>query len=278
MISKPPFFSIILLSSFALNMYTEQRDDDAWRKYAFEYVYKNNVWKNDAAVSSGPGSTLQTTKELQLLLPAVLKAIDTRTILDAGCGDLTWLKEVSLDIEHYFGFDIVDHVIESHKRNHASENRTFICRDVTHEDLPKVDVIFCRDCLAHLSFKDVKLALNNFKRSGTTYLLATSYFSAQNKNDIRSGNFHFVNLQAPPFNLPEPLMTFDELSAEKDMASRRKRLCLWRLEDIPAYNDTPTKQQTLKTPSTKTKLVDTADSTLEFVRKISESIMKDMER
>jgi len=70
--------------------------------------------------------------------------------------------------------------------------------------------MICRDCLIHLSFKNIKLFFENFRNSNIDYLLLTSYklkdSSKVIKNiDITDGEFREIDLSVYPFNLPEPL-------------------------------------------------------------------------
>ena len=63
------------------------------------------------------------------------------------------------------------------------------------EELPKVDAILCRDCLAHISHADILASLHNFKRNGATYLIATHYPNIRkNMVDVGTGGFYPINL------------------------------------------------------------------------------------
>jgi hypothetical protein len=66
-------------------------------------------------------------------------------------------------------------------------------------------VILCRDCFSHFSFRDVRLAIANFKRSNSEYLFATTHTGVREHRDIVTGQGRYVNLQLPPFNFPEPM-------------------------------------------------------------------------
>lgn len=214
-------------------MYIVASEEDKQRKNSFTYIYHHkDVWKGTES-SSGLGSTLQATDTLHCLLPALIKSLNIHIFLDAGCGDLNWIKKVPLGIDYYIGVDIVDELIEKNMKTYQGDWIKFECLDITKDPLPYADLIFCRDCLQHLSYNDIKAVINNFKASGSRYLLATTYFNLkENTRDIRSGNFHVVNLMKEPFNLPEPIISFDELSAEEDMLMWRKRMGIWRLSDI----------------------------------------------
>jgi len=214
------------------NTNTNQKGD-AWRKRVFNYIYKINHWAPEPGTPlSGPGSTLESTTTLRTLLPAIIEAVEAKTMLDAGCGDFTWMQGTELDVEKYIGVDIAEVIIEKNKKAYSNSKYSFYCKDVAKDNLPEVDIILCRDCLAHLSNEDIILALKNFKKSGSKYLLTSTYPKVKMNNNIRTGDFRGVNLRAYPFNFPIPVMLFEEMSAESDMKRWGKWLGLWRLDDI----------------------------------------------
>jgi hypothetical protein len=99
--------------------------------------------------------------------------------------------------------------------------------------LPRTDLIFCRDCLVHLSFEDVQRAIDNLHRSGITYLITTT-FTRRNVNcDIPTGQWTPHNLQIMPFCFPEPIELVNENCTEFYPDYTDKSLGLWRIEDIP---------------------------------------------
>jgi hypothetical protein len=99
-------------------------------------------------------------------------------------------------------------------------------------DLPRSDVILCRDCLVHLSYDDVHRTLGNFKCSATTYLLTTTFTSLAANSDIVTGQWRPLNLQLPPFSFPSPLKIIVEGCTEAGGRYADKSLALWRLSDI----------------------------------------------
>lgn len=226
----------LLLTIVLMNVITYANEatenPDAWRTKAFTYIYKTNHWK-DSESFSGPGSTMQSTKILRTLFPAIISALEIHILFDAGCGDFNWMKSLNLNLDLYIGADIVEELIDKNQVSYGNNTRCFLRLDITKDYLPQVDAIFCRDCLAHLSYADIMNALRNFKKSGITYLIASSFpKTVENKSDIRTGDYRPVNLQAAPFNFPEPIMSFEELSAEPAMKRQGKRLCVWRIDDL----------------------------------------------
>jgi SAM-dependent methyltransferase len=195
----------------------------------FTDIYLNNKWK-DADSRSGPGSNQEQTATLKTGLPAMLRQLEVRSLLDIPCGDFAWMKEVDLPVERYIGADIVQEVADSNNRNHGSPVREFVCLDLTRDDLPTVDMIFCRDCLVHLPLKDIALALRNIKRSKARFVTLTTFTEFGDNEDIVSpGKWRKLNLVRAPFFLPPPVRLLDE----KSPAAPDKHLGVWRVADLP---------------------------------------------
>ena len=110
----------------------------------------------------------------------------------------------------YIGGDIVQEIIDNNIRKFKNNKLDFIKLDITKENLPDSDLMICRDCLIHLSFKSIKLFFENFKKSKINYLLLTTYkLKDTNKEidnlDIPDGEYREIDLTRPPFLLPKPL-------------------------------------------------------------------------
>jgi hypothetical protein len=103
--------------------------------------------------------------------------------------------------------------------------------DLTKDNLPRVDLILCRDCLVHLDFRHAHQALKRIKASGSAYLLATTYTDRERNTDIMTGEWRPLNLQRPPLGLPAPLKLVNEQHTKNSEAD--KCLGLWRIIDIP---------------------------------------------
>lgn len=197
----------------------------------FTDIFERNVWM-DPHSASGEGSNLEQTEVLRRELPSLLQRLGARTMLDAPCGDFFWMKEVNLGLEHYFGADIVGELINRNQQKYASDTRTFMKRDLIRDALPRVDVIFCRDCLVHLSYSGIRTALANFKASGATWLLTTTFPARDGNSDIPTGKWRPLNLQLRPFNFPEPVELINERCPAENGAWADKSLAAWRLDQV----------------------------------------------
>ncbi len=206
-------------------------DTRAQMRAAFAPFYKENRWGDSESVS-GPGSNLARTEKLRSELPALFEEIGARTLLDAPCGDFNWMKELNLDVEQYIGIDIILELISRNQSLYGNERRQFRLLDLTRDELPRVDVILCRDCFIHFSYKHIAAAIKNFKRSRSTYLLTNTYPGWRENMNICTGDFRHLNLSLPPFNFPPPLKQIDEKLPEEQAEFFCKTLGLWKLADL----------------------------------------------
>lgn len=175
----------------------------------FDNIYQTNAW-GDGESRSGSGSYAAFTKQIRKALPKLWKKYDIKTFLDAPCGDFNWMRLVDKTGIEYIGCDIVGSVVEDNIRQYSAQNISFINLDITKDDLPKVNMILCKDCLQHLSYENAQKALDNFKRSGSKYLLVTSYPLTYKNWDIKDGEYRPLNLCIEPFNLGAPLEKIKE--------------------------------------------------------------------
>ncbi|MET0213205.1 MAG: class I SAM-dependent methyltransferase, partial [Vicinamibacterales bacterium] len=95
----------------------------------------------------------------------MFERLNIGTVLDAPCGDWNWMRHVDLSRVNYVGVDVVLQVIESHNRMFTTKGVQFLRADIAQDTLPKADLIICRDCWVHLSFRDIAAVLENFRRS-----------------------------------------------------------------------------------------------------------------
>lgn len=200
-------------------------------KDKFAEVYEKNIF-GGADSRSGAGSDLLQTEIIRREIPRILRENGIASMLDAPCGDWFWMREVDLGIESYIGADIVDALIEKNKAQFGRDGIRFMCLDLSKDKLPKVDLIFSRDCLVHLSFNDASRMLKNFKASGAEYLLTTTFAERSSNPDLGDGFWRPLNMELAPFNFPPPIEMINEGCTEGDNQFTDKSLGLWRLKDI----------------------------------------------
>jgi hypothetical protein len=198
-------------------------------KQVFTEIVRENIWEDPDSVS-GTGSNLKSTEAVRRVLPALIREMECRSVLDVPCGDFYWMKLVQLDAD-YVGGDIVDELIADNQKKYGAQSRRFINLDLLQDELPKVDLILCRDCLVHFSYRNIFRALRNIKSSGSKYLLTTTYVDQAKNADIPTGAWRPLDLQLAPFSFPSPMRLIDEECPPGN--DHDKRLGLWRISDIP---------------------------------------------
>lgn len=197
----------------------------------FADIHSGNKWGGRHSVS-GPGSELNEVLAISEGLPTILAELQVKTVLDIPCGDFNWMKNLNLRVIEYTGADIVPDLIQHNQEKYQKDNVRFQVADVISDKLPKVDLVLCRDCLVHLSSRDVLLALQNICDSGSKYLLTTTFPERKHNENIATGQWRALNLTVAPFLLPEPVWIMSENCEVDGGAQRDKSLALWKIADI----------------------------------------------
>lgn len=103
----------------------------------------------------------------------------------------------------YIGYDIVGSVIEKNKEKYANEKIHFMHSNFLKIDLPKSDLLICKDVLQHLSNKDILQFIPQLKKY--KYCLITNEVDADTLTsdnlDILPGDTHKIDLSKMPFNI-----------------------------------------------------------------------------
>lgn len=197
----------------------------------FSDIFENKSWGPGESVS-GPGSSRHQTHHLIHALPRLLAEFGVKSMLDLPCGDYNWMQYVNLDGIDYQGGDIVEELIARNK-NLERPGVRFEVMNILTSELPKVDLIFTRDCLVHLSLSQVIEVLRNVKRSGATWFLTTTFPGHETNPDIRTGDWRPLNLELAPLSFPRPERYLFEFCSESNNQFRDKCLGLWRVDSIP---------------------------------------------
>ena len=199
------------------------------RESIFTRIFTGNSWRGTTSVS-GPGSSLSATRRIREWLPEVIRRHGIRSLNDAPCGDGIWISDIRKELEIYRGYDIVDELIAKNRQTPELTGVRFDVADVVTDVLPKADAILCRDCLVHLSFDDGRAAIEQFKRSGSTLLIATTFPRKLTIEQKAPGGWRPVNLEFEPYNLGSPIELFFERLPRPDDVNNDKALGIWLLQ------------------------------------------------
>jgi len=195
----------------------------------FQRIHDTNLWGAEASVS-GLGSELDATATLRAELPPLLKRLGATSLLDAPCGDATWIARADLSVR-VTGIDIVPELIEQLRERVARGELLgeYHLADITRDPLPRADAILCRDCLVHFSLANIARAVDNFRRTGAAWLITTTFPDWQHNADCEDGDWRALNFERAPFNWGRPVELLNENCTEAGGGWRDKSLGVWRL-------------------------------------------------
>ena len=207
----------------------------------FARMYETNLWAGSES-RSGDGSSLAATAGVRVGLPALLRQLGVRRLLDVPCGDFHWMAHVDLaaaGVTAYVGGDVVEAIVAANNEHYANAARSFVRVDLTSGPLPTVagdpaDAVLCRDCLVHLSFANIARAFRVIRDSGARYLITTTFLEHSTNVDVLDGDWRMLSLERAPFNLPSPMAVLVEGCDEEGGAYADKALATWRVSDLPA--------------------------------------------
>ncbi len=161
----------------------------------FTAIYENKVWGGGSG-ASGPDLT----QPYMRMLADFMRNNAVTSVVDVGCGDWQFSKQMDWSGICYHGFDVVDHVIEADKKNFARDAITFqTMRSI--DDLPPADLVVCKDVLQHLPNQDINEYLEFFS-SHYKYAIVTNdiFPDAYTNVDIPHGAGRALRLDQAPFN------------------------------------------------------------------------------
>lgn len=222
-ITRP--FGLSLISFSRLAAIPSAREGPSARS-RFDQIAVDNLWGSKESLS-GAGSEVGRTERYRQALIHLLKERGFKSMFDAPCGDLNWMHLVLGELEiDYIGGDISPSLIE--KNRERFPDLKFMEFDITADPFPVADVWHCRDCLFHLSYRDIDLAFRNFLQSQIPYALITNHRGLIRNVDIESGGWRYIDLRRAPFSLPAPETTI----ADYSLGDLPRFVALWTREQI----------------------------------------------
>ena len=198
------------------------------RKLVFTSIFKSKHWvqKNDNlkiinTSVSGHGSNTETLQSKNLI-NCMIKFIDKfniNSILDIPCGDFLWMNQV-MKIRpeiRYQGIDIVNQIIKNNKNKYIHKNIEFKCEDIlSFKTDKKFDLLLMRDFFIHINNSEIQIILDKIKKWNINYFASESY-SVEKNFDVLTGKHRKINLKINPFNLSNPIYSFNDFEKDKNI-------------------------------------------------------------
>ena len=181
----------------------------------FNQIYRDNIWGDGKG--SGIGSDPVHVRPYTQFLQNFLQQNQIKSVVDLGCGDWQFSRELNLEGIEYLGVDVATSVIESNQKEFQASNVSFsVLRE--YSQLPKSDLLICKDVLMHLGheevFKVIREAFPKFRQILITSdvnpysALGDAYLNARNmrqkmfNEDILTGQMTPFDIRMQPYNIP----------------------------------------------------------------------------
>lgn len=213
--------------------------EDKTVEEVFTLIYDDQIWKSadDIDSISGSGSTLKFTKNFRKELPIVFKDLNIKRLLDLGCGDLVWFKDLLSIFDYYLGVDIVPQLILANKNNFKDDypNANFQIKEIAEYEPDKsFDAVLVKDVFVHLNNNQISKTLTNLKKANIKYLIATNFPVFSKNVELEFwGDWRPINFELEPFNLGSPLVSIREPLEFYDfngVAYNDKSLSVWEIK------------------------------------------------
>lgn len=165
----------------------------------------------------GLDSSLDWTLSIREFIPYVVQMLSIESIADVGAGDWNWMRAVwqEMDIKAKRGglldltVDGYDTLMVQVKKNNKLFKPNFTGFDAIEEVLPRpYDLIVCRNLLVRLRLDDAEKVVDNFRASGSRYLLTNTWDNVTKNIDLtnpraraKRWGWRPRNMLLPPFNL-----------------------------------------------------------------------------
>ena len=209
---------------------TPSRSPDVERQQRFQAIYEQNGWSGRVS-KSGRGSDPENTHFVLKILASWFHELRPFVVMDLGCGDWVWMKDLPYHGHTYVGVDIVPSLIARNRELHGIAGKIeFVCMDAVGKALPEIDgVVLIRDVLPHLYLREISSVINNIRRSGATHLIGTTFPSVGLNRELRRQKWRPLNMEKPPFDLGEPISLVSENYRSPDGTLTDKSLGLWEV-------------------------------------------------
>lgn len=185
------------------NMHTSNIEK---HKDIFSEIYEDKIWNNgdNSIPLSGPGSSIENTIEVIHLLDTFIENNKCDSVLDLGCGDLTWVSKTKFFNNEkiiYTGIDVVGDLIEKHSAFFTGKNKFFFSQDIIkYKDIHQSTLIILRDVIFHLCNDEIISIFENIKNK-FKFIAITSCLNETNNNNYNKWHFSEKNINNPPFNI-----------------------------------------------------------------------------
>lgn len=188
----------------------------------FDVVYETNYWGS----GSGSGSNENLCRDYVAFLQEFFKTHNITSIVDAGCGDWQFSKNIDFSGITYQGFDVASFVVNANTPRYSKDNISFHLYDGDFSKLPSADLLICKDVLQHLPIAKIKEFITILPRF--KYALITNDIGTNNNTEILPTQGRTLDLREDPFNLDCSIVFEIQENCPKSWGIKSKPVMLWK--------------------------------------------------
>jgi SAM-dependent methyltransferase len=178
---------------------------------AFDEIYKKAYWRQGESLS-GVGSEGLWADLYCAAVEGLVSQYGFQYAVDAGCGDFRVGQQLAPLFQKYYAVDVSSFIIQKNILKFSDlPNVEFRQVNLVEQLVPRVDLIMIRQVMQHLTNQQISAILENFRLSGSAYLLVAeenpskpflpnkdlASHSVLTRIDIDSG----VDVSSSPFGL-----------------------------------------------------------------------------
>lgn len=159
-------------------------------------------------------------------LQEFFKTHNITSIVDAGCGDWQFSKNIDFSGITYQGFDVASFVINANTPRYSKDNISFHLYDGDFSKLPSADLLICKDVLQHLPIAKIKEFITILPRF--KYALITNDIGTNNNTEILPTQGRTLDLREDPFYLDCSIVFEIQENCPKSWGIKSKPVMLWK--------------------------------------------------
>jgi SAM-dependent methyltransferase len=134
-------------------------------KGVFNDIYSRNRWGGERGeMYSGSGSRGEAAVQYANYVKDFILSNNIKSVVDLGCGDFFIGQQIAIVVESYVGIDVVPSLIEFNNKKFGSDNVSFICADITSDNLPEGTLCLVRQVLQHMSNAQIARLLSRLRK------------------------------------------------------------------------------------------------------------------
>ncbi len=205
---------------------------------AFASIFREGSWH--AEVKSGEGSIPSRNRRYMKILRDFLREKQIKSVVDLGCGDWSFSRQIDWSGIDYLGIDIVPELIDSLNERFGRPGVCFRRDNIVTCSLPQADLAISKDVLQHLpsplvsqyierlrSFKYAILTNDRLKYDARSWRRLWRLVETPVKPniEIEPGGWRLLRLNDPPFQLGAKVLA--DLPYWATNGIHRKEVLLW---------------------------------------------------